>query len=456
MKKFLVFVGIIFTVSIFTGCSSVGNKDVVQKIKATASLSGKIPFLGLKPDVGEKGIITIAVRKHGTEDMFEKVNLVVKPLLVDNAAWTWDRAMEGETYDMQATLVVDTKKVAVSQIQTVTAPAASMELPLQVTWSALPLKDREKSFQKIGGNIEVSGYIPAGATTTIYTAKARDNSELNPEEVDDPQFRIAVKNVVIKNNKKWYWGEALGQIDYLVKSEMHNAAGKLIGTSDIIRVMAPNESALMHIVSRATAPIQNASISGAAKLNGSYKKDSTIEISVRENSTGGFKIIDSFSAESSRKWEYKKAKNGIEYDVRATLMQKGEEVARSSQKHVFAPAKNIKLKIDTGMDLDDPNQMPYIVECKKKDKKKYDAKITFPGIGDARAYWVKIGTSKHSGSRFNEAERPKATGKDLTVKVRVNKNKKYYVEYAYSYCKDCETQDSFSEFSDHIKFSCPE
>ncbi len=463
MKKYFVFFSVLFAVIAFAGCGNSENNTVtdsdnatVEEVKDFSAISGMISFTGLKPDAGEDGEIVILVRNHGQGNVFEPIDLSVEPKLVDNAVWTWDGAVTGNVYDLQAMLVVGGKKVATSDIQTASAPASNVDLSLQVTWSNLPLEGREKSFQKIGGDIKVNGYVPSGATVTIYTAEARDNSELEPEEVDNPQFTAVVKNVTINNTKKWYWNEALGHIDYLVKSEIYASNGSLIGTSDIVRATAPNEDVTMHITSKAKAPMQEATISGTTQLDGSYKKDSEIVISVRKGGEGGFSEVARFPAESSREWKYTKATNGVEYDVRAVLVQKGDEIAKSSQKHTVAPAKNIKLKIDTGMTLNDPTDKPYLVECKKKDNKKYDAKITFPGIGDARAYWVKAGTSKHSGNRFNEAEHPDSTGKNLTIKMRVDKNKNYYVEYAYSYCKDCETLDSFSDFSPYMKFSCPE
>jgi len=454
-------------VVLLAGCGSVhpsnNNTDNVNtkktaESKAFTKISGTILFTGLAPDPGDTGVITIFMRKHGTDDLFTPVKLSTKPTLVNNSPWVWDKAVSGIVYDVQANLKVNNKEVAISEIKSASAPASDVELPLQVTWSNLPLEGREKSFQKIGGDIKVSGYVPEGSKVTIYTAKARDNSELQPEEVDNPIFTAVVKNVSITNNKKWYWDEALGKIDYLVKSELFAPNGDKIGISDIIRATAPNEDTVMNITSTTSAPVpvENVALSGTVHLDGSYKKDSKIIVSVRANGVGGFDEVASFSAESDREWEWTKAKGGIEYDVRATLMQKGEEIAKSSQKHTYAPAENIKLKIDTGMDLDDPTEKPYLIECKKRDGKKYDAKITFPGIGDARAYWVKVGTSKHSGNRFNEAEKPDNTGDDLTIKMRVDKNKDYYAEYAYSYCRDCETLDSFSDFSPHVKFSCPE
>ena len=467
MKKYFLF--LILLVFVFAGCDN--SKDIqndnpinnskneqakLNQVNKQTTISGAVTFSGLKPEPGDSGDITIMVRKHGTGEVFKKVNLSVSPELKDGTAWTWGDAIVDDVYDIQALLTIDGKEIALSDIATATAPAKGVELPLRVTWSKLPLEGREKSFKKISGDIIVSGYVPEGATVTIYTAKSRDNSELQPEEVDNPLFVPVVKRVSASNDKKWYWDEALGQIDYLVKSELYSKEGTLIGVSDIVHAIAPDENVTMNITSSAQAPQKDVTISGFTRLDGSYKSDSTIIVSVRENGMGGFNEVASFPAESDKIWEFNKAKSGVSYDVRAVLMHKDNEIARSKQKHTVAPAKDIKLKISTGLDLDDPIEKPFLVECKKKGSKKYDAKITFPGIGDARAYWIKVGTKKHSANRFNEPEHPDNVGEDLTIKLRVDKDKDYYAEYAYSYCKDCTTLDSYSDFSSHVKFSCPE
>ncbi len=461
MKK-ITFLSLLVLMTIFiAGCDFNSSKNIFNKqngnqakINQSAEISGTVAFSGLKPDPGDEGQIIIEARKYNSNGDFAPVKLTKEPALVDNSVWTWNTAEKGTTYDLRAILRIGGEQIAISDIATVTAPAQKITLPLRVTWNKLPTTNRSKSFRRIGGTIQISGYIPDDATVNIYTAKARDNSELKPEEVDDPQFQLVVKNVKATDGKQWYWDEALGQVDYLIKAELYSG-DKLIGISDISRGAVPSNDITLDIQSTAVAPLKNVSIEGITSLRGSYKSDSKIIVEVRKGGKDGFKKIVAFPAESNRLWKFSEAINGQEYNIRAVLQRKGEEVARSKQKHIIAPAKDVRLKIDTGLDLSTPEEPPQLVECKKKGPKKYDAKILIPGIDDARSYWIKVGTKKDSANRFNEPERPDKTGKDLTIKLRVDKDKDYYAEYSYSYCKDCSTEDSFSDFSPRLKFSCP-
>jgi len=461
MKNLGLFLGMMLFLLVVSGCDNsikdnlLKNGGVNNDVKKTVSIDGKILFSGLEPDPGDTGEIILQAREHGVKGDFKTIKPVVKPKLISNSAWVWDKTTEGKVYDLRANLIVDGKDVARSDIVTTSAPATNIELPLRVTWSALPTKNRLKSFQKVGGEVKTTGYIPTGATITIYVAKARDDSDLNPEEVDDPQFQVIAKGVKAMANRKWYWSEALGKVEYLVKAELFAKNEELIGVSDIVRVLVPENNRLLNIKSMATAPEQKSVISGIVNLRGSYKSDSEVVISVRKDGRGGFKDIVTFPAESKRVWKFIESHSGQQYDVKAILKHKGKEVAHSRQKHIIAPSGNVKLKIDTGLKLSDPQESPFVVECKKKSSKKYDVKLTFPGIGDARAYWVRVGTKKYSGNRFNEPEKTHNVGDDLSIKLRINKKKDYYVDYSYSYCKDCLTKDSFSDFSPRLKFSCP-
>jgi hypothetical protein len=246
----------------------------------------------------------------------------------------------------------------------------------------------------------------------------------------------------------------LSKVEYRIKAELYAQDGSYIGTSDIQTAEAPQSNVALGLKSGAQTEPVTETLSGEVKLNGSYKSDSTISVQVRANGAGGFTEVDSFPAESSRDWVYSNAKAGIEYDVRAVLQRKGDDISTSKQVHTTAPDDNVDLTIDTSMNIVDPSTEPDVVSCDKRDDGKYDAKLHFPGINDAEAYWVRVGTQKYGANNFNEPETPDDTGSDLTISVRIDKDKYYYTDYAYSYCKDCTTLDSFSDFSDHLKFWC--
>jgi hypothetical protein len=136
------------------------------------------------------------------------------------------------------------------------------------------------------------------------------------------------------------------------------------------------------------------------------------------------------------------------------LQRKGDDISTSKQVHTTAPASNVDLTINTDMNLVEPSDEPVVASCEKRDDGDYNVKLKFPGIHNAEAYWIRVGKEKNSGDKFNEPEIPDNTGDDVKIKLHIKEDKYYYTDYAYSYCKDCTTLDSFSDFSDHLKFWC--
>lgn len=430
------------------------NKKEVADHHGPGRISGVVVFDGLTPEEEDEGAITFVVRKHNTGAIFELATVVITPDFNNGGQWMIGELEESVSYDVQAALVIDGEEIVKSQIATVTAPASDVDLALTVTWSDLPSDSVQSSQNKtISGALSIHGHIPDNATYTIFTAPARDNSDLEAEEVDDPQFTIAIANLVANEENVWSWEQALAQVEYRIRAELYTESGEYIGTSDIESGVVPQNNVTLTLQSKAeTEPVQTP-ISGKVVLNGGYKSDSTVVVQVRENESGGFFDVDSFPAESNRKWVYAEAKTGVNYDVRALLIRQGEEQAKSSQQQTIAPASKVNLTINTDFNLDDPVERPEIVSCEERDDK-YDAIIRYPGVESARAYWVRIGKEDNGGDRFNEIEKPDNYGEDIEVTIRIDEGRYYYTDYAYSYCSDCDTLDSFSDFSSSLKFYC--
>lgn len=433
------------------------NNDVVveKSHNGPGRISGEIIFNALTPEQTDNGAIIFAIRTHNTGAIFAPATMSLKPSFTNGGAWIIDGLEEGISYDVQATLMIDDEEIVQSHIATVTAPASDVDLALTITWSDLPQSSIKSSRNKIiAGTLAVQGYIPDGAMYAIFTAPARDNSHFDAGVVDDPQFTRAVNLTLATTDNDWSWGGALTHVDYRVRAELYSAAGDYIGTSNIVDAAVPQSNVALIIQSEAVTEPVKIPISGHVLLNGGYKSDSTVIIQVREDGADGYFDVDSFPAESNRDWVYGDAKAGIHYDVRAILDRKGEEQARSSQKQLTAPAKDIQLIINTNLDLDDPAVRPEIVMCDDKDNHKYDATIKFPGVDSARAYWLRIGKVNNGGDRFNELEEPDHDGDSVEITIRIDENRYYYADYAYSYCSDCDTLDSYSDFSSSLKFYC--
>ena len=438
-----------------------GDKDDSSKNdenigEGTAQISGELIFDALTPEKGDDGSIEFAIRTHNTGDVFAPATLSIAPSFENGGTWMIKNLETGTAYDIQATLVIGGKDIVKSNIATATAPADDVALHLVVTWNDLPEESIKESKNKtISGTLKISGYIPEGAFYGIWAAPARDESDLGADEVDDPKFTRVLSNLPASTTNSWTWNEALAKVQYRIKAELYTVDGDYIGTSNILDAEVPQNNVALGLQSSATTEPTTETLSGTVSLHGSYESDSKISVEVRENGAGGFTEIESFPAESSRKWAYNNAKKGIKYDIRAVLKKNGEEVSKSKQVNTTAPDSGIELVIDTGMNIVAPPTKPEVSKCSKRDDGDYDVTLKYPGVNNAELYWIRVGKEKGSADKFNEPEGPDDdTGSATTIKLHIKKEKYYYTDYAYSYCKDCTTLDSFSEFSDHLKFYC--
>ncbi|MEA3322998.1 MAG: hypothetical protein U9Q12_02140 [Patescibacteria group bacterium] len=418
-------------------------------------ISGELTFDALTPEEDDEGSIEFVVRKHNTGDVFTPATMSITPSFDNGGTWMIEDLDEGVLYDVQATLVIEGEEVTKSQIATVTAPASDVDMILTVTWTELPKQSIQASQNKeIAGTLAISGYIPDSAFYGIWTAPARDESDLSADEVDDPKFTRVLNNQPANTTNSWKWDGALAQVDYRVRAELYTASGDYIGTSNILDAVVPQNNIALGLQSGASTEPVTETLSGLVKLQGSYKSDSTISVQIREDGSGGFTEVDSFPAESSKKWVYSDAKAGVEYDVRAVLQRKGNDIATSKQEHTTAPDNDVDLTIDTSMNLVDPSTKPSVTKCDKRDDGDYDVTLNFPGINNAESYWIRVGKDNGAADRFNEPETPDNTGDAVNIKLHIDSDKYYYTDYAYSYCKDCTTLDSYSDFSDDLKFYC--
>ena len=458
---FLIFLAIFTTSSILSWylCSYHNKSKLAENNEyhnGSGRISGTIILNGVKTNPEELENIEFYIREYNTDAFFEKTNVVIEPSLKNKGMWMIDGVEENKIYEVQAKLIMNGQKITQSQIAILTAPASNIELTLTITWEGIPESDRNKSQdQNISGEVNTSGFIPDGSTYTIFIAPMYERSESRSDDILDTKFEKLLTETISSQNNMWEWHEALPKKNYLLRAEIHTGQGDYIGSSEVIDVTMPQNSIILNVESRAnTEPIQK-SLYGTITLNGTYANDSMIKIQVHEDNQSGFYDVDSFPAENTRKWVYPHAKSGVNYNVRAILERNGTEQARSIIKHVVVPSDDITLVVDSRLTLEDLKSRPEIVYCDKKaDENTYDAKIHFPSMLDAHSYWIKIGKEKHIGDLFNEIEKPQNYGDDMTLTMRVEKDKYYYAEYAYSYCNDCKSLDYYSNFSQSLKFYC--
>jgi hypothetical protein len=90
-----------------------------------------------------------------------------------------------------------------------------------------------------------------------------------------------------------------------------------------------------------------ATISGMIDLNGLPPAGATITISSRESEKGEFKpFVQNVQAADMANWEWKGAKVGVNYDLRADVVVNGQVVATSQTLEVTAPATEEQLTIN--------------------------------------------------------------------------------------------------------------
>ena len=452
MNKKIVSLLVIPVLFIAWGCQP-DVEDTVTAGQKTSRISGEITFNSLTPEKGDEGEIKFEIREHNTGAIFESATVAIAPSLTDGGTWMIDELKVGTLYDLKATAVINGEEITRSNIVTTAAPASDVNLVLTVTWKDLPEGSVKSSANKtVAGTLSIAGHIPKGATYTIFTAPVKDLSDIDSDIVNDFNFKKVVIGIPAKAINSWRWDDALAKIDYKVQAELYDAAGKYLGASNNADAAVPQEGIKLSLESKAVTEPVKTPLSGIITLNGSYKSDSIVSVQVREDGIGGFTEVESYDAQSHHKWVYANAKTGVEYDVRAKLMRKGKEVAQSHQEHTTAPAKNIKLKMNTSMSVDDPTSQPVVVSCKKKGHGEYKVTLKYPGANDARAYWMLVGDEKHGNDEYSGSKKSDDDG--VKISLHIDKDTYYYTEYAYSYCSDCTTLDSYSEFSPYLKFYC--
>jgi hypothetical protein len=361
------------------------------------------------------------------------------------------------------------QKIKSSDIVAVTAPAADENLSLDVSANDLPADIREKGIREaqgarvVSGTLALQGYVPVGSTLRVSSKLAT---------ADDSAYRIVVSGLAARDGVAWSWNEGVAGTKYKYHAELVDKKGTVVGSSDHVVVSTPADNQKITVVSTVTAPVavsdtdktthvsnvaqsdhQSGTISGTVSLNGSIKDQTEIHIQYRKVGEKNFQTIQTLDAQSGEKWSWNAAGDSVGYEMRALLKRKDKDIAHSRIQNVTAPAKNIQLKINSGLSFDAPSSLPKIASC-DKDNKNYTLKVTLPNIDKATMYWLQVGTHRGSSNIYDEKMPAPNKGKDASVKVKITNDDMNYVRYGYAYCEDCTDAQNYSDFSDSVSFQC--
>ena len=416
---------------------------VVQK----GSISGTIEYSGIKPQTGKEGFVYIEYRNHN-EGEFKKLEGYTIPLQ-DNAEWKVDGVQVGKVFDARAVIQLNSGEILTrSNTITVTAPAQGEIFEFNVTLDMIPDYVLDSTAVSLGGYVTINGYIPGGSTLSVFT-----------KELTQANFSEVVRNTpVTGSTTDWIWENAKAGTMYQIKVEAYDSKGALFASSNVGEKAAPSDNAYFVITSRATDPSATpakAPISGTVKVNGEFSDESQVNIKARKVGESEYKTVTVVEPSNSPvSWAWNDSVSGVEYDIKAFLLETGKEDIEGTKTTVMAPATDLPLTIDTQYSPDAPDDEPELVSCSSTSDGKYNANLKFQNIDGAAKYKLQVGKSEGS-SDVNDSIVNNSGDADPTLVATINKDQDYYTRYAYSECKDCGTS-SYSEFSDSLKFSCPE
>lgn len=418
------------------------NKD------KSATISGTVSFNGLKPQDEDKqqvkGKIVLMQREAGQGE-FKDAGIEIA--FQDEAGWAWHGAQSGKTYEIRMDLSLNDEFIKSSNVAAVTAPASGQNLSIDVTLKDIPEDILSETNVLIAGTFDINGYIPEGSIVAI-SQKIKGAS-------DDTYVTVS-ENIVAVDGKDWDWDKATPGKEYDLKAVM-TYQGKTIGESQILDVVAPASNEVLIIQSQAKDPNAEkaATISGTVKLSGPVADNSVINLYQRKVGDKNFVKFGHVPAIDNSSFKWTSAIEGVQYQIAAALNVSGEDTSHSNVITATAPAKNEVLKLDTNLSLKSPQDKPTVDCGKKDDTGHWNATLTFKRIEKASVYSLELG-SKPGKDDEKQEMKDQTKKSDPTMEIYIKDGSKYYAQYAYSHCADCDLKDyqNWSGYSPTLGFVC--
>lgn len=167
---------------------------------------------------------------------------IVTTAATDDAAWTWNSAISGETYNLTAVLASGGTVIATSVPQNVTAPSSGLTFDLNST-----AQPPAPAIVGVSGTINLNGNIPANSYITLGTRVTGSTS-----------FNQVGSNLNATNGVAWSWSSAQSGTSYDVQAYLW-ANGKPYSASNIMTNVAPADGITLTINAQQSlaAPAQN-------------------------------------------------------------------------------------------------------------------------------------------------------------------------------------------------------
>lgn len=421
-----------------------------------ASISGMVDFNGIAPgDASDPnlGEIKVLVRERG-DAAKPYMDTFIKVAFADNAVWRWDNAETGITYDVKAEVYYKNTLIQTSLPVTTTAPATGIILRFNVELTDIPesIRPTPKPTQPdepevaekatVSGVVTINGFIPAGSFVNIFGRIAESKGE----------FQVAVSRLPAANGVRFEYLEAEAGITYEYRAELYNSGGTFIGQSNHITVTAPASDEVVVINSTATPPSRSAAISGTITLNGPLVQNSTVILLQRKAGESDYTVVDRFAPNRTIEYRWPDAVGGTAYDITAALQVNEANTATGNVRTVTAPASDVTITINTGVNLPAPTQTPSVACGDADATNHFNAVVSLPQISVAKRYFLEVGTSSGANNVFRGEVNPNAT-----ATVFVPANSPHFARYSYTSCTDCNITDTtnWAGWSPTLGFQCP-
>lgn len=432
-KKFGIFIGIALVVFV----AVLGFELFFNSAKnPPSSISGRLDFNGIKPADQPNQALSIKLMQREKGELEFRDTGVSIPV-ADRAEWSWTGALSGITYELQAYGYFGTQKFTSSNIIVATAPATDLNLTFNVTMEDVPQELRPTPTPapdvvvkpveaSVSGSIIINGFLPSGSFVTIFGRKAGDENTFQP----------ALERLPAKTGMTWSFNQAEAGVTYDYQAELYNSAGMFIGESPYITVTAPAANEVVTINSMATQPSVPAVISGVVRLQGPVAQNSTILVLQRKVGDTEFSVINRYPAVTNTAWSWSNAVSGTRYEITAPLQVNEQNTASGNTQTVAAPAADVNITIDTGLNLSAPTQL-VSVDCGVPDgTNHYNARISIPQQNGAQLYYLEVGTSAGSGNIFANTVKP-----NQVTTVYIPGNSPHFARYSFSACTDCNLKE---------------
>ncbi|MBI2443010.1 MAG: hypothetical protein HYV40_03845 [Candidatus Levybacteria bacterium] len=161
---------------------------------------------------------------------------------VDNASWSFAKAVSGGLYSIQANIVVNGTTVVFSPLLSVSAPATNEAL--SINSSLIPPVPTPVP---ISGTININGYIPSGSTLSVAARQTGTTA-----------FSPFVSNLQATDGTSWTYTSGLSGTSYDLQASLINN-GTTVSQSQILTVPAPASVEVLTIntQNQPAAPLAN-------------------------------------------------------------------------------------------------------------------------------------------------------------------------------------------------------